>query len=133
MDKCHNRLNIRYRRGLWHDVKIRTFRFNPSKYGPQKAAFDLLGDESMMLIHSPGHSAGMTALLVKANDKFVLLTGDSAYAKKSWEQMVSPGITPDAKKAMESLAWVKTMSWQPGCVQILATHDPAVTPHTIEL
>ncbi|MGO9414482.1 MAG: hypothetical protein ACLP51_05000 [Syntrophobacteraceae bacterium] len=118
---------------MWNGVKIRTFQFSPSQYGARKSALDLFGDESVMLIHAPGHSAGMTATLVQANDKFLLLTGDSAYAIKSWDQMTSPGITPNAKKAMESLAWVRMMSQQPGCVETLATHDPAVIPHTIEL
>lgn len=130
---ANHRFNIRYRREMWDDVKLSTFQFQPSPYGPQKSAFDLFGDESVMLIHAPGHSAGMTAAMVQAHDKFVLITGDSAYAKKSWEQMISPGITPDVKKARESLEWIAMMSRQPECVEILAPHDPAVIPHTIEL
>jgi N-acyl homoserine lactone hydrolase len=118
---------------MWNGVKIRTFQFSPSQYGARKSALDLFGDESVMLIHALGRSAGMTATLVQANDKFVLLTGDSAYAIKSWEQMISPGITPNAKETMESPARVRMMRQQPGCVETLAAHDPAVIPHTIEL
>lgn len=130
---ANNKLNIRYRRGMWNGVRIKTFNYKPSKYDPAKLAYDLFKDESVMLLYAPGHSAGMASTLVQANDKFVLLTADAAYAKKSWEQMISPGITMDPKKAVESLAWVKMMSQQPGCIEVLATHDPEVVPHTIEL
>lgn len=128
-----NVLNIRYKPGFWKGIQINHYNFKPSQVGPQKSAYDLFGDGSIMLVHTPGHSPGMTSMLIQANERFALLTGDAAYARKSWEQMISPGIVPEAEKAMASLKWIAMMSSQPECAAIFATHDPDIVPHTIEL
>ena len=33
----------------------------------------------------------------------------------------------------KTLKWVQEMSKKEGCVEVLATHDPEVIPHVIEL
>ena len=132
-ESANNIFNVRYRRKLWETAKVKTFQFSPSQYGPVKSAYDIFGDGTVLLIHAPGHSTGMTATLVRGSEKFVLITGDAAYAKKSWDQLVYPGIAPYPKKALNSVGWIKMMSLQEGCAEVLATHDPDVVPHTIEL
>ncbi|ACL05839.1 beta-lactamase domain protein [Desulfatibacillum aliphaticivorans] len=130
---ANNAFNVRYRRKLWAGVNVNRFTFTQSLLGPFKSACDLFGDGSVMLIHAPGHSAGMTATMVRGQSQFILLTGDSAYARKSWEQGILPGITPNARHAKKSLEWVSDMSRRPNCAEVLATHDPEKSPHVIEL
>ena len=39
----------------------------------------------------------------------------------------------DKEKMRKTLKWVQEMSKKEGCVEVLATHDPEVIPHVIEL
>ncbi|MBW7477329.1 N-acyl homoserine lactonase family protein [Paenibacillus oenotherae] len=124
---------IRYLRHMWEGVPVRTFALEDSEFGPQQKAFDLFGDGSVLFVHTPGHSKGLTSTLIQRNGKFVLLAADTGYAKKSWESMILPGFTVSKRQALESLQWVKEMSLRPNCVEVIANHDPDVRPHTIEL
>ncbi|ALA44860.1 MULTISPECIES: N-acyl homoserine lactonase family protein [Paenibacillus] len=123
----------RYLQHMWEGVPIRTFSFKPSEYGPQHQSFDLFGDESLIFVHTPGHSHGLSATIVKNNGKFVLLTSDTGYAKKSWEEMILQGVLVNKQQAIESLKWVKHMSNEPNCIEVIANHDPDIKPHTIVL
>ena len=61
------------------------------------------------------------------------LDADGAYSEKNWEEMVPSGIAVSRKKQMKSLQWIREMSMSDKCVESLATHDPNVKPHIIEL
>jgi glyoxylase-like metal-dependent hydrolase (beta-lactamase superfamily II) len=115
-----------YKSFMWDEVDLKTFHFKNSEY-------DLFGDKSVVFINTPGHTEGMASTLIQNNGKFVLLCADTGYAEKSWKEMILPGLTTDKKKAQASLAWVKEMSQKENCIEVLANHDPAVKPHTIEL
>jgi len=111
---------------------------NPLAYtglfrGPFRQSYDLFGDASVILIWLPGHSDGMTGVLIQNNGRFVLLTGDCGYASKSWNTLTLPGITEDRQRMMRSPQWVKAMSEKDNCIEVLANHDPEVEPHVIEL
>lgn len=123
----------RYLHHMWDDVALETFSFAPSEYGPQHRSFDLFQDSSVVFVHTPGHSHGLAATIVRNNEKFVLLTSDIGYAKKSWEQLLLQGVLVNKKQAIESLSWAKKMSESPNCVEIIANHDPEIKPHIIEL
>ena len=124
---------IRYIPSMWQGVNVETYPFSPSEYGPQKASFDLFGDGSVQLIHTPGHTAGIVSALIQQNHRFALLFADVGYGRKSWEQGIPPGTAVNMKKAQESLEWVGMMSRKPDCVESLASHETSVTPHTIIL
>jgi len=130
---ANGRDKIRYVTSMWEGVNIQTFKFRPSKYGPQKSSFDLFGDDTIQFVHTPGHTEGLVCTLIQSNKKFVLLFADAGYARKSWEQMIPPGTAVNKKKAMEALEWVRKMSMQKECIESIATHQADVKPHTIEL
>lgn len=67
------------------------------------------------------------------SEDYVLLVADTGYAKKSWENLVIPGISINKKQAYQSLKWVKEMASQQNCIAVLANLDPDVKPHTITL
>jgi N-acyl homoserine lactone hydrolase len=75
--------SLRYLRHMWEGVPIKTFSMKASEFGPQQKAFDLFGDRSVIFVHSPGHSKGLTSIIIQRNGKFVLLAPDTGYAKKS--------------------------------------------------
>lgn len=131
--KAAQKDKLRYIHHMWDGITVKAFPLTPSEYGPVHQSFDLFGDNSVVFVHVPGHCPGLIATIIQRNGKFVLLTGDSGYAKKSWEQMIHPGVSGNKKQTIASLQWIKKLSQQPNCIEVLATHDPEVNPHSIEL
>ena len=128
----NNRKNkIRYQSKWWQDCNLQGFDWNDDE-GPFGKAYDLFGDGSVKLIGIPGHSDGLCALKVK-NDagKYVLLYADGGYADKSWQEMITSGVCVDKEAQKKSLAWIREQSMRDDCIESLANHDAAVTPHTI--
>ncbi|GLX69726.1 N-acyl homoserine lactonase family protein [Paenibacillus glycanilyticus] len=124
---------LRYKQHMWEGIEIKPFSMTDSEYGPMRKSFDLFNDESIVFVHTPGHSHGMVSTIVQNNGKFVLLANDTGYSKESWEEMILPGIVVNKKHAFESLKWVKNMSLKSNCIEALANHDPEILPHVIEL
>ena len=123
----------RYYKGWWKDIKLTEFYWNDTE-GPAGKSYDLLGDGSIQLINIPGHADGLFAVKVKNEEgKYVLLFSDAGYARKSWEEMITSGIAADKKQQKNSLAWIRTESLDPNCVESLANHDPDIQPRVIEL
>ena len=129
LDTKKNRMG--YVPSLWDGVRFDTFQFEKSEYGNEKFSFDLFGDDSIVFVSTPGHTRGLTSTLIQENGKFVLLCSDSGYARKSWEQMILPGVMVDKEKVISSLEWVRSMSQLPNCREVIANHDNDIKPHTI--
>jgi glyoxylase-like metal-dependent hydrolase (beta-lactamase superfamily II) len=118
---------------MWAGIKIETFRFLASPFGPEKLGFDLFEDETIIFVSTPGHTNGLASTIIRSKEKFVLLCSDVGYEKKSWEQMILPGKMTNPEKAKTSLSWVKKMSLDDKCIEVIANHDGNVTPHSIRL
>lgn len=116
--------NVRYLKRLWGDVTIHSF---PNE------EYDLFGDESIMLIPLPGHSAGMTGVKIQNGRKYVMIAGDAGYCRHSWERLILPGITWDKQEALKSLRLLQAASRDTDCVVVLATHDREAPSDTIVL
>ncbi len=94
----------------------------------------MLGDGSIVMVNIPGHSEGLCALKIKnAEGRYVLLYADGGYGEKSWRDMITSGIALDKQLQRRSLQWIREQSLSPDCVESIATHDPDVAPHTVEL
>lgn len=119
--------------GMYEGVNIQPFKFSPSNYGPQQRSHDLFGDDSIVFVHYGGHTPGLFGTLVQNNGKFFLYAADCGYAKKSWEQMIMPGICLNEDQLRKALEWERTMARQLNCVDILACHDAEAKPHIMEL
>ncbi len=125
--------DIRYSDRFWNGVNLEPFKMKASSYGPFGRSYDVFGDESVLLIDVAGHTKGTSLVMVQNQGQFVLLTGDTGYAEESWEELRLPGPVDDKEKMRKTLKWVQEMSKKEGCVEVLATHDPEVIPHVIEL
>lgn len=124
---------LRYAKRLWDCVNLEPFDMKASSYGPFGRSYDVFGDESVLLIDVAGHTKGTSLVMVQNKGQFVLLTGDTGYAKDSWESLRLLGPVDDQEKMRKTLKWVQEMLKKEGCVEILATHNPEVIPHVIEL
>ncbi|WP_313579868.1 N-acyl homoserine lactonase family protein [Chishuiella sp.] len=122
-----------YKKFMWENMNIRTFSFSKTNIGPEKTSFDLFGDNTLVFVHLPGHTHGMSGTLIQNNGKTLLLYADAAYMAKSWEKMIIPGITVDDKKAYNSIKWVKEIGEKSNCIAIIANHDPTMKPQIFEL
>lgn len=123
----------RYQKRWWKDVPLKGFEWN-GKLGPFEKSYDLFGDGSVELINIPGHCDGLFAVKVIGEDgRFALLFSDGGYAKKSYEEMILPGIGSNRQEQWKSLAWIRDQSHDPNCVESLANHDPDIAPHVIVL
>lgn len=123
---------IGYIKSMWEGVPIDTFELENIRYGPCKKGLDLFGDGTFYLVHTPGHSDGMFSILIKIDDKWLLLASDVGYAKKSWEEMILPGVTTNKAKAKKSLEWIKHFSEREDCLKVIVNHDQSISPHTIK-
>ncbi len=102
--------------------------------GPAERSYDVFGDSSLVMVNIPGHSKGLCALKITGSDgRFALLYADGGYARKSWEQLITSGIADDKEAQKKSLQWIREQSLNASCVESLASHDPDVPPHMIEL
>jgi glyoxylase-like metal-dependent hydrolase (beta-lactamase superfamily II) len=77
-------INNPHLQSMWAGIKIETFRFLASPFGPEKLAFDLFEDETIIFVSTPGHTNGLASTIIKSDEKFVLLCSDVGYEKKSF-------------------------------------------------
>ncbi|MFD0048278.1 hypothetical protein ACFVHQ_02885 [Actinomycetes bacterium NPDC127524] len=117
---------------MWEGIPIDTFSLEDIPYGPFNKGIDFFGDGTLFLVHTPGHSEGMFSILVQLSDGWLLLASDVGYAKKSWEQMILPGVTSNKANAKKSLEWIRSFSQREDCLRVIANHDSEISPFTIE-
>ena len=85
---------------------------------------DLLGDGSVRLVSTPGHTKGHMSVLVQTPRGEALLAGDAAYTLRNVREQVLPLLTADAARQRRSLAELKAfMDARPG-VPVIPSHDP---------
>lgn len=124
---------IRYAPSMWNGIDFKTFEFEETGVGPVGRSLDFFGDGSLELVKIPGHTNGLTAVKINGGGKFVLLFSDGGYATKSWREMIPPGTALDEAQAFRSLQWIREMSLDANCVELLANHDAEIEPHEIFL
>jgi len=124
---------LEYVNKMWDGLNLQTFQFKPSEYGPVKKSYDLFGDGSVILVYLPGHTPGLAGTLIQNNGKFLMLTSDCGYARKSWEQMILPGVMADREATIKSFEWLRHLSQQKNCIDVLATHETELTSMVYEV
>lgn len=129
-----NHDKLRYIKKMWKDVSINPFKFENSDLGPFNKSLDLFGDGSVQLILTPGHSAGLTSILITgSNDESVLLASDTGYANSSIEERKTPGIVINRKWAYMSIGWVNQMEHSKNVIRTIVNHDVDTHPEIITL
>ncbi|HCF6352969.1 TPA: N-acyl homoserine lactonase family protein [Pseudomonas aeruginosa] len=123
---------LEYVHKMWEGVNLETYQFSPSNHGPDGLSYDLFGDDSIVLVFVPGHTPGLAATLIQNNGKFLLLTSDCGYARRSWEKMILPGVMSDRENTIRSFEWVRNMSMKDNCIDCLATHETELESMVVE-
>lgn len=114
-----------------HDYDWRTIDWNAA-YVEGHATFprtvDLLGDGSIRLAHTPGHTPGHQSPLLRLADRNLLLTGDATYAIRSIDEDLVPIFVDDMHDFRRSTAEIRNYRTQnPGDV-VICGHDQANWP-----
>ena len=127
--------HVRYVKEMWAGVDVQPLDFDETGFGPFGRSKDLYGDGMLTAVWLPGHTAGSTGLVIRnpESERYLVLAGDCGYGHKSWEQMIQPGLAVSRRKLHASLAWLHDRALDPQCIAILACHDTAVSPCTIEV
>ncbi len=107
-------------------AKWRQISFTPSD-DPRFEGFDgihdVMGDGSMILLPTPGHTPGSISLLIRQDGwDPILLVGDLTYETALFEQGVFPG-TGDRKTLGASFANVRRLKEKLPGLAIVASHD----------
>lgn len=120
--------DLRYNRRLWRGIDIEALPMADDPAAPFGRSCDLYGDGSVVIMLTPGHSAGSSAVVVRGGEKFAVLAGDDGYSSASWDSVRLPGIVYDRDGMLRSLQWVRDMRAGKNCLGVFAAHDPAIEP-----
>lgn len=111
-------------------LRVKTIRFEPTtdaSLAPAGKAFDVMGDASLVLIPTPGHTAGSMSLLVRrVAAPSLLFVGDLTYEMEVLEAGKVPGIGDRASLRSSSATVLALRQRHPGLV-ILPAHDPGAS------
>lgn len=85
-------VNTRFYEGVtcWESIA-----YTGEAFGGFEASFDLLGDGSMILLPTVGHSEGSQSLWLNMGDYSLLLTGDSLYTLRHLDETLVQQFIPD--------------------------------------
>jgi glyoxylase-like metal-dependent hydrolase (beta-lactamase superfamily II) len=114
----------------WHRVSPEPAR-DPS-LAPFTESLDVMGDGSLMLLPTPGHTAGSMSLLVRrAGRPPLLLAGDLTYGAEILRRGQLPGVGNRRLLAESSRKVLALRQQQPGLV-VLPAHDPTAAQRLLD-
>jgi N-acyl homoserine lactone hydrolase len=94
-------------------------------FGPFKKTIDLLGDSSIRLVSTPGHTKGHMAVLLRASGKPVFVVGDAAYTVRSIDDEILPLLTLDDESYLDSMRQLKAFARSVPEALLVPSHDPS--------
>jgi glyoxylase-like metal-dependent hydrolase (beta-lactamase superfamily II) len=99
---------------------------------PFTEALDVMGDGSLTLLPTPGHTAGSVSLLVRrAGRPPLLLVGDLTYGADILQRGQLPGVGSRRRLAESSRKVLALAGQQPGLV-VLPAHDPTAAQRLLD-
>ena len=114
----------------WHQVSLEQTA-DPA-LAPLAETLDLMGDGSLMLLPTPGHSADSVSLLVcRADRPALLLTGDLTYGAELMCGGQFPGVGRRRELAASTRKVLALARRHPGLV-MLPAHDPTAARRLLE-
>jgi glyoxylase-like metal-dependent hydrolase (beta-lactamase superfamily II) len=94
-------------------------------FGPFSRTTDVVGDGSIRLIWTPGHTPGHQSVLLRLEEgRSVLVVGDAAYTLRSIAEQILPMRTADDQASRRSLRELKAFADQEPETILVPTHDP---------
>ncbi len=95
-------------------------------------SLDVMGDGSLVLLATPGHTAGSVSLLVRRGTRPpLLLAGDLTYGAEILQRGQLPGVGNRRQLADSTRKTLELAQQQPGLV-VLPTHDPTAAQRLLD-
>ena len=79
---------------------------------------DLFGDGSVVVVPTPGHTAGHQSLLIEGR---LLLTGDACYCRLALDLDAPPPFAHDVERQRQGFAWLREQ--EAAGIQLVFSHD----------
>ncbi|HTB49553.1 MAG TPA: N-acyl homoserine lactonase family protein [Solirubrobacteraceae bacterium] len=106
-------------------MQLLDFERDGEPYATFEQTIDLLGDGTIRLIFTPGHTAGhLSVLLHLAGGGDALLIGDAAYTLRNIHEESLPMLTDDDAAARRSIAEIKAFALANPQTILVPSHDP---------
>jgi glyoxylase-like metal-dependent hydrolase (beta-lactamase superfamily II) len=93
-----------------------------TRYGPFQKAYPLTSDETLLLVHTPGHTHGHCSVLLKTDNVHILFAGDVCYNQEQLLQNKYPTNIASRKRSQETYKMIKAYAKEYPLV-FLPTHD----------
>jgi N-acyl homoserine lactone hydrolase len=105
---------------------------NDPTLAPFREALDVMGDGTLVLLPTPGHTAGSISLLIRRRTRSpLLLVGDLTYGAELLERRQLPGVGTRNRLAETSQQVLALKERMPDLV-ILPAHDPSAAKRLLE-
>jgi len=115
---------VRRQFDLAFDFRVVDFATQGRSHATFARTFDLFADGSVVLISTPGHSAGHIAVLLRTTGGSKLLAGDAIYLRETLANGTLPAFCADEHLARRSLHELQVFARQYPDVEILPSHEP---------
>ena len=114
----------------WHQVSPEPT--DDPALAPFTESLDVMGDGSLVLLPTPGHTAGSVSLLIRrAHRPPLLLAGDLTYGAEILQRGQLPGVGNRRRLAESSHKVLALAQQQPGLV-VLPAHDPTAAQRLLD-
>jgi N-acyl homoserine lactone hydrolase len=108
-------------------LSYRTLEFAAGDHtaGPLARTLDLLGDGSITLVLTPGHTLGHVSLIIRLSGRDALLTGDAVYTMATLHDGARPWRAEDPKAFEQSVHSLASWSHEHPDALVIPGHDMA--------
>jgi glyoxylase-like metal-dependent hydrolase (beta-lactamase superfamily II) len=114
----------------WHQTGFEPT--HDSAQAPFSESLDVMGDGSLVLLPTPGHTSGSVSLLIRRRARSpLLLVGDLSYGADLLERRQLPGVGARRQLALATQKVLALKQRMPGLV-ILPTHDPTAAQRLLQ-
>ena len=106
-------------------MRLLDFDSDGEPHAPFTGTIDLLGDGSVRLVSTPGHTRGHLSVLLRvAGGSEVLVIGDAVYTRRSLREEAFPLLTTGDELYLRSLREIKAYARSHPDAVLVPTHDP---------
>ena len=98
--------------------------FAPVPFGPFAQSLPLTAAGDVVIVPTPGHTAGHVSVVVRTDGVSYFLAGDTSYNQALMLEEQVDGVAPDEAAARDTLSRIRTLAQQEPLVYLPA-HDPA--------
>jgi glyoxylase-like metal-dependent hydrolase (beta-lactamase superfamily II) len=114
----------------WHQLGFEPT--NDQTLAPFRQSLDIMGDGSLVLLPTPGHTAGSLSLLIRRRTRSpLLLVGDLTYGAQLLERHQIPGVGSRPRLRQTSQQVLALKQRMPDLV-VLPAHDPTAAQRLLE-